>query len=184
MSKKLRKDRFSREKACAVIGAEVGLSAMTVWRLLMNSRFNKTKPTRKPGLNTNMKKIRHEFCAQVGNWTLEDWKNVIWSDETSVVLGYRRGKYRVWRTPDETCQRSCIRERWKGPRAAMNLLFRYLSSHPANSIKLLLWWKEGSGGRAGGLSAVNIVRAEMKDSFGEESDKGTSWALSILLNRF
>lgn len=40
--------------------------------------------------------------------------NVIWSDETSVVLLHRRGGYRIWRKADEAFVRSCIRERWKG----------------------------------------------------------------------
>jgi len=32
------------------------------------------------------------------DWSLEDWKKVVWSDETSVILGHRRGGVRVWRT--------------------------------------------------------------------------------------
>ena len=47
-------------------------------------------------------------------WVMEDWKNVIWTDETSVVINYRRGGYRVWRRADERVVKSCIRERWKG----------------------------------------------------------------------
>ena len=48
------------------------------------------------------------------DWTLEDWKNVIWSDETSVVIGMRRGSVRVWRQPKEKYDPSCVRNRWKG----------------------------------------------------------------------
>lgn len=61
-----------------------------------------------------MKEDRLKWCLQHQDWTLEDWKNVIWSDETSVVLLHRRGGYRVWRKVDEAFVRSCIRERWKG----------------------------------------------------------------------
>ena len=38
----------------------------------------------------------------------------MWSDETSVVLGLRRGGWRIWRGADEGLVKSCIRERWKG----------------------------------------------------------------------
>ena len=72
------------------------------------------KPTRKPGLTKAMKKGLLEFCKKQEHWTLEDWKNVIWSDETSVLLGLRRGGYRIWRGADEALVSSCIRERWKG----------------------------------------------------------------------
>ena len=49
--------------------------------------------------------------------------NVIQTDETSVVLLYRRGGYRVWRTKDEAFVRSYIRLRWKG-----NLEFMFQGS--------------------------------------------------------
>jgi hypothetical protein len=61
-----------------------------------------------------MKKERLEWCQAHVHWTLEDWKNVIWSDETSIILLHRRGSYRIWRSKDEAFLRSVIRERWKG----------------------------------------------------------------------
>jgi transposase len=45
---------------------------------------------------------------------LEDWKNVIFTDETAVQLGGTRGKRRVWRLPGEAYDKHCIRRRWKG----------------------------------------------------------------------
>ena len=40
-------------------------------------------------------------------------KRVIWTDETSVVLGRRRGAVRVWRTKYERFAEPCVRARWK-----------------------------------------------------------------------
>jgi len=40
--------------------------------------------------------------------------NVIWSNKTLVVLGYRLRGYRVWRQLEERFLRSTIRPRWKG----------------------------------------------------------------------
>ncbi|KAK0712353.1 hypothetical protein B0T26DRAFT_335583 [Lasiosphaeria miniovina] len=48
----------------------------------------------KPGLKKAQKMKRLEFVMQVRNWTLEGWKKVVWSDETSVALGATRGKRR------------------------------------------------------------------------------------------
>ncbi|EOA86837.1 uncharacterized protein SETTUDRAFT_87293 [Exserohilum turcica Et28A] len=56
---------------------------------------------------------REKSCADLAGG-LKDWKNVIWTDETSVVINHRRGGYRVWRKADERVVKSCIRERWKG----------------------------------------------------------------------
>jgi hypothetical protein len=61
-----------------------------------------------------MRAARLQFCLDHADWTLEDWKNVIFSDETSVVQGHRRGSIRCWRTPEESLEKTVIRERWKG----------------------------------------------------------------------
>ncbi|RYC54361.1 hypothetical protein CHU98_g11851 [Xylaria longipes] len=113
---KVRRDRYSREKSCALIAAELGgqVSAMTVWRILRTAGLKKTKPTRKPGLTKGMKSEQLAWCEAHKDWTLDDWKRVVWSDETSVVLGHRRGGYKVWRTPEERYLKSTTRERWKG----------------------------------------------------------------------
>jgi hypothetical protein len=112
-------DRYGREKTLADIAGDlsnlgISISASTIRKILKNAGFRKTKPTRKPGLTKRMKKERLEWCLAHKDWSLEDWKNVIWSDETSVLLNHRRGGYRVWRRADEAIVKSCIRERWKG----------------------------------------------------------------------
>lgn len=61
-----------------------------------------------------MKRERHKWCEAHSDWSLDDWKNVIWSDETSVVLGQRRGQVKVWRKTDEQYHKDVIRGRWKG----------------------------------------------------------------------
>jgi transposase len=115
----VRRDRYGREKTCADIAGDLSqdgldISASTVWRVLRKAGYKKTKPTRKPGLTKKMRNERLAWCREHEDWTLEDWKNVIWTDETAVVILHRRGGYRVWRKVDEAVIKSCIRERWKG----------------------------------------------------------------------
>src|SRR6266480_644763 len=111
---KVTRDRYGREKSAEVIGTEVGLSANTVRRVLRKAGYKKTKPTRKPGLTEEMKKARLEFCLAHVDKGDDFWHNIIWTDETSIILGHRRGGYRVWRKSNERVKRSCIRPRWKG----------------------------------------------------------------------
>lgn len=117
---KVRRDRYGREKTCADLAGElseapdIDISSTTVWWCLKKLGYRKTKPTRKPGLTTKMREERLQWCLDHQDWTLEDWKRVIWSDETSVVLGHHRGGYKIWRTADEAFVKSCIRPRWKG----------------------------------------------------------------------
>jgi hypothetical protein len=60
-----------------------------------------------------MKQKRLEFALKHQNWTLEDFKNVIWMDETSVILGHRRGSNRVWRRAFECYDTTVICRRYK-----------------------------------------------------------------------
>ena len=55
-----------------------------------------------------------EEHSEANGWTLEKWKNVIWTDETSVQIGGVRGKRRVWRKPGEAFHPHVITRRWKG----------------------------------------------------------------------
>jgi hypothetical protein len=87
---------------------------MTVWKILKIARYNKVKLIWKLGLTPAMKAVRLKWALDYKDWILEDWKNVIWTDEISVLLGYRRGGYRIWRRKDEAVLKSCIRSRWKG----------------------------------------------------------------------
>lgn len=115
----VRASKHSRTMTCADIAGELSklrieVSRETVRRILKNAGFKKSKPTKKPGLTQAMKNRRYEWCKEHENWTLEDWKNVIWTDETSVLLNSRKGGYRVWRTSKERFDRTCVRPRWKG----------------------------------------------------------------------
>ena len=46
------------------------------------------------------RKKRINFCKEKRDWTIEDWKNVVFSDETMVVIGNDR-KIHIWRRSDE-----------------------------------------------------------------------------------
>ncbi|EOA82794.1 uncharacterized protein SETTUDRAFT_56772, partial [Exserohilum turcica Et28A] len=75
----------------------VNISRTTVWRVLREAGYRKTKPTRKPGLTQEMRSARLKWALDHKDWTLEDWKNVIWTDETSVP-----GRKPQWRWTEQT----------------------------------------------------------------------------------
>jgi len=111
---KVTKDRFGREKSAEYLSREVEISSSTVQRILKRQGYSKTKPTRKPGLTAAQKQARLAWCLQHKDKPDSWWHNIIWTDETSVLLGQRRGGYKIWRKPQERVVRSCIRARWKG----------------------------------------------------------------------
>lgn len=110
----VRSDRSGREKSSEVLAYDAGISRSSALRILYKYGLHNVKPIKKPGLIPQMKQVRYEWALIYKDWTLEDWKNLIWTDETSVVLGHRRGAVRVWRTSEEVFTDTVIRRRWKG----------------------------------------------------------------------
>ena len=175
---KVRRDRYGREKTVADLAGDlsqlgIDISASTVHRILRKAGFRKTKPTRKPGLTKKMKEDRLRWCLEHKDWTLEDWKNVIWSDETSVVLNHRRGGYRVWRKSDEAFVRSCIRERWKGYSEFMFwACFSYDKKGPCHC-----WLPELAAEKRQSLVEIEALNQELEPLLREE------WELNIQTSR-
>ncbi len=77
------------------LAAKWKISRSVIAWMLKQEGLNKVKPSMKPGLTDNMKQARYAFCMKYTDKDLEWWKNVIWTNETSVVLGSRRGGCRV-----------------------------------------------------------------------------------------
>jgi hypothetical protein len=101
-------------RSSLTLAVERYVSASTVQRIFKRRGIRKLKPTHKPGLTAAMKAARLKFCQDHRHWTLEDWKNVIWTDETSVCLGHHRGSVRVWRTKEDRYEPTVVRPRWHG----------------------------------------------------------------------
>lgn len=101
-------------KTCRELGQKLGVSAKSAHRILRREKFKSCKESTKPGLTEAIREARLAFCKAHEGWTLEDWKNIIWTDKTSVVLGCRRGKYCIWRRKHECYLKTCVRSRWKG----------------------------------------------------------------------
>jgi transposase len=109
----IRKSRNGREKSAVELGWQFDISDASAIRTLHKHNLRKYKPSYKPGLTEEMRAARLKF-AREHRYNLEWWKNIIWTDETSIVLGHCRGAIRVWRTASERFDPTVMRERWNG----------------------------------------------------------------------
>ena len=83
------------------------VSPCTICRELKNTHLRKCKSTKKPLVSaTNWKKCL-EFAQNHQNWTVEQWKKVMWSDESRFTLFQNDGCVRVWCEPHEAIDPSC-----------------------------------------------------------------------------
>ena len=56
---------------------------------------------KKPALSAKNVRARMKFCKIHKDWSVDEWKRVIWSDETKVNRFQCDGKEYFWRRPHE-----------------------------------------------------------------------------------
>ena len=77
------------------------VSSQTVRRVLKNHSFKAVTKKKKPLLSAVHRKKRLAFALKYKEWTLEDWKRVIWSDETKINRLGSDGKQWAWKQVGE-----------------------------------------------------------------------------------
>src|ERR1700742_1441640 len=77
------------------------VSAQTVRRGLKKIGLKAVVKAKRPFLSKCHMKERMDFALSHQYWTVEDWKRVIWSDETKVNIRGSDVKKWVWKTPGE-----------------------------------------------------------------------------------
>ncbi len=70
--------------------------------------YSSSRPHRVPLLSAKNRKRRLQFTQANQNWTIEDWKNVAWSDESRFLLRHSDGRVRIWRKEQESMDPSCL----------------------------------------------------------------------------
>ncbi len=70
--------------------------------------WSRWRPHRVPLLSAKNRERRLQFTQDHQNWTIEDWKNVAWSDESRFLLWHSDGCVRIWRKEHESMAPSCL----------------------------------------------------------------------------
>jgi len=77
------------------------LSTTTVCRHLKKTGMKAVVKFKRPLLSAKHRKARLDFAMAYKDWTVEDWKKVIWSDETKINRLGSDGCKWVWKKPGE-----------------------------------------------------------------------------------
>jgi len=87
-------------------GLKIGYRALK--RAFASEGYHRRIARIKPFLTQATKTKRKEWAEGYGDWTIQDWQDVIWSDECAFSVG--QGPERVWvtRRPDEEYIEDCI----------------------------------------------------------------------------
>lgn len=95
-----------RENFNISTGNEV--SERTVRRALYELGYHSRTALRKPLVSESNRKIRLCWARDKRFWGIDDWKKIVWSDESRFTLFQNDGKIHVWRLPKEKYDVSCL----------------------------------------------------------------------------
>ncbi|KAG1461961.1 hypothetical protein G6F56_005615 [Rhizopus delemar] len=90
------------------------VSTATISRELHNLCYSKRTAARKPFIKEKHRKDRFRFAREHKDWTLDQWRKVIWTDESSIEIGKDVGARKVWRKSHEKYLKVCLRPIYTG----------------------------------------------------------------------
>jgi len=93
------------------------VSDRTIRRRLQQEGLRARRPFRGPILTEANRQNRLQWAQRHQRWTLRQWENVLFSDESRFCVSVADGRLRVWRRRGERYARCCITEhnRFGGP---------------------------------------------------------------------
>lgn len=108
--KVLNNRRLSAPKIAAQLQNEFNVTVhpQTVRNRIKKEGFAGLVAVKKPWLSNKNIKLRLKWAKKHATWSIEDWKNVIWSDETKIQLFGSDGITRAWRKPGERMKKECL----------------------------------------------------------------------------
>ena len=95
------------------------ISPSTVRRRLNEDGLHGRAPVKKPLLTKNHIKKRLAFGLKHQSWTIDDWKNVLFTDETKINKMGSDGKTWTWKRPNEPLQAKHVKQTVKHDASVM-----------------------------------------------------------------
>lgn len=89
------------------------VSPQTVRRALKEEGYHSFLKKKKPKLTARHKRLRLEFAKNYQSWTIEDWKKVVFSDETRVNMLYSDGPEYCWKKKNSPIDSRHVKETLK-----------------------------------------------------------------------
>ena len=93
--------------------------SQTIRNRLKEHGIKNYSTTKKPQLSSKNIQQRLEFCKKYESWKVEDWKTVVFSDETNIQAEPNGGHRKVWRKPNEKLSDFALNTARKFPTSIM-----------------------------------------------------------------
>lgn len=100
-------DRFVTSEEVKLILGLKNVSTKTIRRRIRDcGGFESFRAVRKLFIRDQNRIRRLEWCRERLDWSVDEWRKVLWSDESPFVLRYN-GQRHVWRRPGERYDPRC-----------------------------------------------------------------------------
>lgn len=141
---------------------EVSLS--TIRHTLHEHGLNSRIAAKKPFINNVNKAKRLAFAYKHQKMTINDWKNILWTDESSFEIGKNSRQVRTWRLPSERFHSSCLTPSFKSGRQTVMIWGCFM------------WGKRGPlvvlpKGSINGAKYIEVMEEAMLDFWMEQSEE-------------
>jgi hypothetical protein len=117
-------NKKQRQKLWHIVAYEEGffdLHRRTIEKKLRARGLRRCKSTKKLNLTNIQKAQRYEVALSRKDWGLEEWRQVIFSDEASIIVSAKRGQQKISRMlgQEERYHPDCIERRYNNYSEAM-----------------------------------------------------------------
>lgn len=107
-NKKTRRQTLSQIRLNVMNKTNKNISKQTIRNELARQSLHSRIPRFSPLISERNKERRLLWARTYENWTVEDFKKVLWSDESTYTQFRTSGFGRVWREPSEEFHEDCI----------------------------------------------------------------------------
>jgi transposase len=112
------------------------ISKRTIRRALHKENVSSCIPRKKPLISAINKTKRLAWAMERKDWTIEDWKKIVWTDESTFSQFHKSGWGRVWRESGEEFHEDCIASTVKhSPQRMFWACFSFLKLGPIIPLK-------------------------------------------------
>jgi transposase len=94
------------------------ISIQTARRRAHKLGYQNRRAVKKPFVNDKQAARRLAFATAHLNWTVDDWRSVLWTDESSFELGKNSKAISVWRQTDEKYRPECLEPTFRSGRSS------------------------------------------------------------------
>ncbi|GFV68012.1 transposable element Tcb1 transposase [Trichonephila clavipes] len=117
---------------------------------------SRRRPLRRSTLTPTYRRLRLEWCRARGNWTVEEWNQVVFNNESRLNLSCDENRVRVWRPRGERLNPAFTLQRLTATTAGMSPI-EHISDH--------LGW------RVGHLTSLNELETRLHQIWNEMSQE-------------